>query len=61
MVEQVVAQARHFSECRVFAYKGTREAKLRNSYHIYNPSKPPLKGGLWQVFHLLKALGVLRI
>ena len=36
------------------AYKGTREAELRNICHIYNPSKPPFeKGGLWQVFHLL--------
>ena len=38
-----MAQARHFFECRVFAYKGTREALLRNSCHIYNPSKPPFK------------------
>ena len=36
-----------------FAYKGTREAELRNSYHIYNPPKPSFgKEGLWQVFHL---------
>ena len=27
---------------------------FRNSYYIYNPSKPPFeKGGLWQVSHLL--------
>ena len=48
------AQARHFFECRVFAYKGTREALLRNSCHIYNPSKPPFeKGDLWQCDALL--------
>ena len=38
----------------ICADKGTREAELRNSCHIYNPSKPPFdKGGLWQVEHLL--------
>ena len=34
-------------EGRFFAYKGAREAKLRNPYHIYIPSKSPFdKGGL---------------
>ena len=43
-----------YFEGRFSAYKGTREALLRNSCHIYTPSKPPFeKGGLWQVFHLL--------
>ena len=40
-----MAQARHFFECRVFAYKGTREAELRNSIYIYIPSKPPFGKG----------------
>ena len=43
IVWYIEAQARHFFECCVFAYKGTREAELRNSIYIYIPSKPPFK------------------
>ena len=32
-------------EGRFSAYKGTREAELRNSCHIYIPSKPPFGKG----------------
>ncbi len=54
MVEHILAQATAFGSRFFCADKGTREALLRNSCHIYNPSKPPFeKGGLWQVSHLL--------
>ena len=42
------------NDSRFFAFKGTREAELRNSFYIYNPPKPSFdKEGLWQVCHLL--------
>ena len=37
-------------ECRFSAYKGTREAELRNSFiFTFPPNLPLAKGGLWQV------------
>ena len=45
-------------DSRFFAYKGTREAKLRNSSHIYNPPKPSFdKEGLLCLTALAFAVG----